>query len=106
MIDHFSIPKEKFNGPVLVTGAGGCIGAWTIALLLKSNIEVVAFDLTENKKRPGLLIDEDALSKVPWITGDIADTEKVFSVISENKPESIIHLAALQVPFCAANPTL
>ena len=40
MINHFSIPKEKFNGPVLVTGAGGCIGAWTIALLLKHNVEV------------------------------------------------------------------
>tara|TARA_B100000686_G_scaffold342408_1_gene421501 strand:- start:9933 stop:10916 length:984 start_codon:yes stop_codon:yes gene_type:complete len=105
MIDHFSVPKEKFNGPVLVTGAGGCIGAWTIALLLKYNIEVIAFDLNDNKKRPELLIDEDALSKVPWITGDISDTETVFSVINKNKPESIIHLAALQVPFCAADPT-
>tara|TARA_B100002052_G_scaffold219415_1_gene201401 strand:- start:1296 stop:2279 length:984 start_codon:yes stop_codon:yes gene_type:complete len=105
MINHFSIPKEKFNGPVLVTGAGGCIGAWTIALLLKHNVEVIAFDLTDNKKRPELLINEDSLAKVPWITGDISDTKKVFSVISENKPEAIIHLAALQVPFCAADPT-
>ena len=50
MLDHFSIPKKAFNGSVLVTGAGGCIGAWTIAMLLKSEIEVIAFDLTDNKK--------------------------------------------------------
>ena len=105
MLDHFSIPKEAFNGSVLVTGAGGCIGAWTLAMLLKHDIEVIAFDLTENKKRPELIINEENLSKVPWITGDISDTEKVLSVIQKHKPEAIIHLAALQVPFCAADPT-
>ena len=105
MLDHFSIPKKAFNGSVLVTGAGGCIGAWTIAMLLKSEIEVIAFDLTDNKKRPELIIDNKSLSQVPWIKGDISDTEKVLSVISKYKPESIIHLAALQVPFCAADPT-
>ena len=63
MLDHFSIPKKAFNGSVLVTGAGGCIGAWTIAMLLKSEIEVIAFDLTDNKKRPELIID----NKNVWI---------------------------------------
>jgi len=45
------------------------------------------------------------LSKVPWIEGDISDTESVFSTVEKYNPESIIHLAALQVPFCAADPT-
>jgi nucleoside-diphosphate-sugar epimerase len=105
MLNHFSIPKESFNGPVLITGAGGCIGAWTTAMLLKANIEVIAFDLTSNKRRPELLINHEKLSKVPWVEGDISNTETVISTIEKYKPESIIHLAALQVPFCAADPT-
>ena len=105
MLNHFSIPKESFNGPVLITGAGGCIGAWTTAMLLKANIEVIAFDLTSNKRRPELLISHEKLSKVPWVEGDISNTETVISTIEKYKPESIIHLAALQVPFCAADPT-
>ena len=69
------------------------------------NIEVIACDLTNNKKRPELLKDNADLSKVPWVEGDIADTESVLNTIEKYKPESIIHLAALQVPFCAADPT-
>ena len=38
MLNHFTIPSNAFAGPVLITGAGGCIGAWTIAMLLKNNI--------------------------------------------------------------------
>ena len=48
MLNHFSIPKESFNGPVLITGAGGCIGAWTTAMLLKANIEVIKISLKHN----------------------------------------------------------
>lgn len=105
MLNHFTIPSKSFNGPVLITGAGGCIGAWTIAMLLKANIEVIACDLTNNKKRPELLIEHTELSKVPWIEGDISNTESVLSSVEKYKPESIIHLAALQVPFCAADPS-
>ena len=105
MLDHFTIPKQSINGPVLVTGAGGCIGAWTLAMLLRENIEVIAFDLTSNKRRPELLIDKSKLSRVPWVEGNISDTEAVNTVIKKHNPESIIHLAALQVPFCAADPT-
>ena len=105
MLDHFSISNNNFSGPVLVTGAGGCIGAWTMAMLLKANVDVIAFDLTSNKRRPELLIEDEELKKVPWIEGDISDTETVLSSIKKYSPESIIHLAALQVPFCAADPT-
>jgi len=105
MLNYFSIPSQSFNGPVLITGAGGCIGAWTMAMLLKENIEVIACDLTNNKKRPELLIDNEELSKVPWVEGDISDTDYVLNTIKKYNPESIIHLAALQVPFCAADPT-
>ena len=105
MLNFFSIPNQSFNGQVLITGAGGCIGAWTIAMLLKENIEIIACDLTNNKKRPELLIENEELSKVPWVEGDISDTDYVLNTVKKYNPEAIIHLAALQVPFCAADPT-
>ena len=33
MFDFFPVSAKEFDGPVLVTGAGGCIGSWTLALL-------------------------------------------------------------------------
>ena len=50
--------------------------------MIKQNIEVIDFDLTENKNRPSLLIDEEVLSKVTCETGDISNTENVLSVLN------------------------
>jgi nucleoside-diphosphate-sugar epimerase len=94
----------SFDGPVLVTGAGGCIGSWTLALLSHAGVPAVAFDLSDDQRRPRLLMSEPALAKVPWITGDIADTEAVTGAVAQHDIRAIIHLAALQVPFCKADP--
>lgn len=88
---------------ILITGAGGCIGAWAVKRLLDSGDSPVAFDLSENRRRPALL-DERANS-VPWETGDIADESRVSEVVGAHKPDAILHLAALQVPFCKADPS-
>ena len=104
MLEQFPVDANDFDGPVLVTGAGGCIGSWVLALLTKARVPIIAFDLSEDKQRPRLLMDEDTLAKVTWITGDIANTEDVSMVVRDNAAKAIIHLAALQVPFCAADP--
>ena len=96
--------SKELNGPVLVTGAGGCIGSWVTALLVKENIPVVAFDLSQDTRRLKLLIDDSEIEKIKWITSDITDTKDVNNAIKDNNIQSIIHLAALQVPFCAADP--
>ena len=88
---------------ILITGAGGCIGAWAVKRLLDSGDSPVAFDLSENRRRLALL-DERADS-VPWETGDIADDARVSEVVAAHKPDAILHLAALQVPFCKADPS-
>ncbi len=51
MLNKFLIDSKDFDGSVLVTGAGGCIGSWVLALLIKSEIDVVAFDISDNKSR-------------------------------------------------------
>jgi nucleoside-diphosphate-sugar epimerase len=104
MLERFPINAAEFDGPVLVTGAGGCIGSWTVALLARAGVEVAVLDLSEDKRRPGLLMPDDSLAKVQWFTGDIAETTAVVLAAEASEARAIIHLAALQVPFCKADP--
>ena len=103
-MNNVSFNPKNFNGPVLVTGAGGCIGSWVVALLFKAKIPLVAFDLSQETHRLKLLLSDSEINKIKWITGDIVDTKNIDNVIRDNNIQSIIHLAALQVPFCAADP--
>lgn len=94
--------KEKF----LVTGALGCIGAWTLRLLVREGISVVAFDLSAQPTRPRLLMTSDELARITFVQGDIGNTEQVLSLVEEEQITHIVHLAGLQVPACKANPAL
>jgi nucleoside-diphosphate-sugar epimerase len=102
--ERFSIDRKDFPGPVVVTGAGGCIGSWVLSLLARAGVEACAFDLSEDKRRPRLLMSEDELKNVEWRTGDIGDTATVMRILEAVRPCAVIHLAALQVPFCKADP--
>lgn len=93
------------DGPYLITGAGGCIGAWVLKLLTDADIACVAFDVSADRHRPALLFERAAdADAVIWETGDIADSARVAEVVERHRPTAIIHLAALQVPFCRADP--
>jgi nucleoside-diphosphate-sugar epimerase len=103
-LTHFSIDRAGFDGAVLVTGAGGCIGSWALALLSNAGVPAVAFDLSDDRRRPRLLMSDEQLGAIPWVTGDIVDTAAVADVVARHEIRAIIHLAALQVPFCKADP--
>jgi nucleoside-diphosphate-sugar epimerase len=103
-LTRFPVDRASFDGPVLVTGAGGCIGSWTLALLTNAGVPAVAFDLSAARRRPRLLMSEDELAEVPWVVGDIAHTEAVAGAVAQHGIRAVIHLAALQVPFCKADP--
>ncbi len=89
---------------VLVTGAAGCIGAWVVKELSATGAKPIVLDLSENRSRLKLIMDE--AERVPWIKGDITDYDQVVSAVRDNDVFGIIHLAALQVPFAKANPIL
>ena len=89
---------------VMVTGAGGCIAAWVMRQLDELGATVVGFDLSDSTHRARLAMSEDALARVAWETGDIADADRLRRVAEAHGIEAIIHLAALQVPFCKADP--
>lgn len=94
--------QEKF----LVTGAFGCIGAWVVRELVLEEVETAVFDLNTNPHRLKLLLNDEQMAQVQVIQGDITDVSAVARVVADNGITHIIHLAALQVPFCKANPAL
>ena len=95
-------PGERF----LVTGALGCIGAWTVRQLAREGVPVVAFDLGTDPRRLELIMTPDELAGVRFETGDITDLASMERVLDAADITNVIHLAALQVPFCRADPPL
>lgn len=90
---------------VLVTGAMGCIGAWTLYHLVKRGLRPVSFDLSPNRARLNLLMSPDEQEAgITFVTADLTDFEQVRAALNQHQITHLLHLAALQVPFCRANP--
>lgn len=94
--------EERF----LITGAVGCIGAWVIKNLVQEGLRPFAFDLSQHKHRLELTMTPAEIERVTFIQGDITNTEVIKTAVSDHNISHIIHLAALQVPFCKENPPL
>jgi UDP-glucuronate 4-epimerase len=88
----------------LVTGALGCLGAWTVATLGREGAEVVAFDLGTDDRRLRLAASPDELERVTFVRGDVTELAAVEAAIADHAVTHVVHLAALQVPFCKADP--
>jgi UDP-glucuronate 4-epimerase len=89
----------------LVTGALGCIGAWTLRNLVAAGAQVTCFDLGDDLRRLRLIMSDAEIGAVSFVRGDITDAAQVAAVIGHGITH-VIHLAGLQVPFCRANPLL
>jgi UDP-glucuronate 4-epimerase len=88
--------EERF----LVTGALGCIGAWTCAVLAEEGVSVVGYDLGTDARRLRLASD----AEVDLVRGDITDQEGLARILDERAITHVIHLAALLIPMIKANP--
>ena len=89
-----------------VTGALGCIGAWVVRNLVREGKPTTIFDLGGDTARLRLIMSAEELAQVQLIQGDITDLTAVERALVESGANRIIHLAALQVPFCRADPAL
>ena len=69
--------SERF----LVTGALGCIGAWTCAALVEEGVDVVGFDLGDDDRRLRLA----GAAGVPLVRGDITDRAAIDRVLDERR---------------------
>jgi len=90
------MPAERF----LVTGALGCIGAWTCALLAEEGTPVVGFDYGTDARRLRLVTDAD----VPVVQGDIVDGPAFARLLDEHGITHVVHLAALLLPQIKPDP--
>lgn len=94
------------NERFFVSGAMGCIGAWVVKTLVQQGIDVTVFDLASDPRRIKLLLSPEEVAQIRFITGDITDLAAVERTLDEFEINRVIHLAALQVPFCRADPPL
>jgi UDP-glucuronate 4-epimerase len=94
------LTDERF----LLTGALGCIGAWTLRTLLAEWVPVVALDLGGSRHRLELILSADELTRVQLVEGDVTDLDALARVLEQNAITHVVHLAALQVPFVRADP--
>jgi UDP-glucuronate 4-epimerase len=93
------------GGRFLVTGALGCIGAWTLKQLVNEDVPVVAYDRPgASMHRAQLVMAEEELAKVDFVSGDVLDKDALESVVVAHGVTHVVHLAALQVPFVKADP--
>lgn len=88
----------------LITGALGCIGAWTVRNLVRQGVPTVAFDLGRDPHRLKLILTSEEMAKVTFVHGDITDLDALEQALDEHAITHVIHLAALQLPFVKANP--
>jgi nucleoside-diphosphate-sugar epimerase len=92
--------EERF----LVTGAGGCIGVWVLRNLVRAGIPVAALDLDAKYHRLPLVLDDNEIARIHFLQGDVSDYPTVANALKESRATRVIHLAALQLPFCKADP--
>jgi UDP-glucuronate 4-epimerase len=89
----------------LVTGVSGCIGAWVARMLLEMGHEVTGADVSLDSHRFKLTLGDLTESKALTLVNlDLRDYEATKKVFAADEFEAVIHLAALQLPFCKADP--
>ncbi len=90
----------------LVTGALGCIGAWTATLLVREGTFVAGYDVGDDDHRLRLIATPEEIAAVKLLHGDVTDVDQLERTLAEQQITHVVHLAALQVPFVKANPPL
>jgi UDP-glucuronate 4-epimerase len=88
----------------LITGALGCIGAWAAYHLLRQGERVVSFDIGEDIHRLDLLLTPEERAAIVFVQGDLSNPEQVLDAFQAHDVSDVIHLGALQVPYCKADP--
>ena len=101
------------NGPILVTGAAGFIGAAVVQRLLNDGVQVVGLDNLNDYYDPSLKLArlkslESQCNTSGWtfIKQDIADNTAISEIFNLHRPSCVVHLAAQAgVRYSLENPS-
>jgi len=104
MQTHPSSPVPQSARRFLVTGAKGFIGAWIVKELVDRGDRPFVFDIDTESARLAALLTPEQMASVQLLQGDITQFKDVESAIADHGITHVIHLAGIQVPFCAADP--
>ncbi len=88
----------------LVTGGTGCIGAWVVRDLVRESVPVTVVTGHGSLGRLRLLLTEAEIAGLDVLHADITDLSTIEAAAHSRGVTRIVHLAALQFPFCAADP--
>lgn len=89
---------------VLVTGAQGCIGSWIVKQLLERGDDVIIYDLDVRPTKIAKITHPDLVAKLKIVPGQIEDTATVKALVKDEEISHIVHLAAVLMPYCQAEP--
>lgn len=92
------------NKSIVVTGASGFLAAWILPKLVARGFRVSAMDLRRDETRLRYVAQGETPSGLTWHEADLASDDAVFRVAEGVSASTILHLAALQIPACRANP--
>lgn len=93
---------------ILLTGGTGYIGSHTAVTLLEAGRQVVLLDNLSNSRRDVVArIEQITGRSVPFVEGDVRDTQLVRQTLEAHACDSVIHFAGLKaVGESVANPIL
>ncbi len=100
-------PSSRIAGSTrrfLVTGAKGFIGAWIVKELVDRGDQPFIFDIDTESSRLAALLTPEQMPAIQLLQGDITQFRDVEKAIVDNGITHVLHLAGIQVPFCAADP--
>jgi len=92
------------NRTVVVTGASGFLAAWILPKLVERGHSVVAVDIARDERRLNQIMRTGTVDAITWQTADLTDDAHMLRIAEQSKATTILHLAALQIPACRANP--
>jgi nucleoside-diphosphate-sugar epimerase len=101
-----SSAPQPYERRFLITGAKGFVGAWVAKNLIERGDRPVIFDLDTDTRRLQALLSREQLEHLNIVRGDVTSYDDLERSVADHGITHIIHLAALQVPACAANPLL
>jgi UDP-glucose 4-epimerase len=98
------IGKAGSSNRFLLTGAKGFIGSWIVRKLIERGDTPWIYDFDTKVHRLRQLLTGEQIEQIRFVEGDVTDFDALDHAVAENGITHLIHLAALQVPACAANP--